>query len=96
MPFGRINFLGETIHRIHHHKVMDDKQVTINRTVNAIKVDNALCNELGRKKVSPRWVPPLLLPDQKMHQADHITEKLYMGLLDLVGFRKRLLTQSEC
>uniref|UniRef100_A0A3Q0T381 Mos1 transposase HTH domain-containing protein n=1 Tax=Amphilophus citrinellus TaxID=61819 RepID=A0A3Q0T381_AMPCI len=59
----------ENIDRV-HHMVMDDSRLTVNQIANAVgisreRVENILHNELGMSKISARWVPRLLTPDQK-------------------------------
>ena len=58
----------ENIDRV-HHMVMDDRRLTVNQIADAVaisreRVENILHKELGMSKVSTRWVPRLLTPDQ--------------------------------
>ena len=54
-----------------HQMVINDIRLTISHLANVIsisreRVENILHNELGMSKVSARWVPRLLTPDQKL------------------------------
>ena len=54
-----------------HRVVMDDSRSAVNQIANTFgisreRVENVLHNELGMLKVSARWVPGLLTPDQKL------------------------------
>ena len=60
----------ENIGRI-HQMVMNDRRLTICHLANVMsisreRVENILHNELSMSKVSARWVPRLLIPDQKL------------------------------
>ena len=73
----------EHIDRI-HQMVMKDRRLTISHLANVIsisreRVENILHNELGMSKVSARWVPRLLTPDQKL-------TKLVMSETNLARF----------
>ena len=62
--------LQENIDRI-HQMVMNKGRLTISDLTNVIsisreQVENILHNELGMSKISPRWVPWVLTPDQKL------------------------------
>ncbi|XP_029639711.1 protein GVQW3-like [Octopus sinensis] len=53
-----------------HHMVMDNKRLTIDQIPNVIsisceRIENILHNEHGMTKVSARWAPCLVTPDQK-------------------------------
>ena len=47
-------------------------------------------------KVSARWVPRLLTPDQKRKRFDMSEANLAMFEADPDGFIERFLTQDEC
>ena len=73
----------ENIDRI-HQMVMNDRRLTITHMANVIsisseRVENILHNELGMSKVSARWVPRLLTPDQKL-------TRLFMSEANLARF----------
>ena len=90
----------ENIDRI-HQMVMNNRRLTIRHLANVIsisreRVKNILHNELGMSKVSTRWVPRLLTPDQKL-------TRLVMSEANLARFEAdpdrvfaRFLTQGEC
>jgi len=53
-----------------HHLVMGDRRLTISQIASDVgisreRVEHILHNELGMSKVSARWVPRLLTPNQK-------------------------------
>ena len=80
-----------------HQMVMNDRRLIISHLANVIsisreRVENILQNELGTLKVSARWVPRLLTPDQKL-------TRLVMSEANLARFEAdpdRFLTQDEC
>ena len=86
----------ENIDRI-HQMVMNDRRLTISHLANVIsisreRVENILHNEPGMSKVSARWVPRILTPDQKLI-------RLVMSEANLARFEAdpdRFLTQDEC
>ncbi|XP_052830511.1 protein GVQW3-like [Octopus bimaculoides] len=54
----------------HIHRLINNRQLTINQIANAFNiscasVENILCNELGIMKASIWWVPRLLTSDEK-------------------------------
>jgi len=59
---------------------MDDRRLTISHTVKEVgisreRIENILHKELGLSKVSARWVPQLLAPDQK-HSVSSCHERI--------------------
>ncbi|XP_014772241.1 uncharacterized protein LOC106870622 [Octopus bimaculoides] len=90
----------ENIDRV-HRMVMDDEQMTINQVTNAIsisceRVENILNYEVGMRKVSVRWVPRLLTPNQTHTMLITSHKILTLFETDPVGFLKSLLTQDKC
>ncbi|XP_030588657.1 histone-lysine N-methyltransferase SETMAR-like [Archocentrus centrarchus] len=90
----------ENIDRV-HHMVMDDSRLTVNQIANAVgisreRVENILHNELGMSKISARWVPRLLTPDQKRTRL--VTSQANLALFEANpdDFLERFLTQDEC
>ena len=64
-----------------HRIVMGDRRVTVNQIATSVgisreRVENILHNELGMSKVSARWVPRLLTPDQKLTRLTLSQENL--------------------
>ena len=60
------------------------------------RVENILHNELGISKVSARWVPWLLTPDQKLTRLVTSEANLARFEADPDHFVERFLTQDEC
>ena len=90
----------ENIDRI-HQMVMSDRRLTISHLANVIsisreRVENILNNELGMSKVSARWVPRLLTPDQKLTRLVMSEANLARFEADPDRFFERFLTQDEC
>ncbi|KAL7374618.1 hypothetical protein ABVT39_004094 [Epinephelus coioides] len=84
-----------------HHMVMGDRRLTVNQIANAgsissERLENILHNELGMLKVSTRWVPRPLTPDQKHTRLVMSQENLPRLEADPAGFLERFLTQDEC
>uniref|UniRef100_A0A3Q0T9I4 Mos1 transposase HTH domain-containing protein n=1 Tax=Amphilophus citrinellus TaxID=61819 RepID=A0A3Q0T9I4_AMPCI len=83
------------------HMVMDDRHLTVNQRDNAVgisceRVENILHNELGMLKVSARWVPRLLMPDQKRTRLVMSQVNLAIFEPNPAGFLERFLTRDEC
>ena len=81
--------------------VMNDRRLTISHLANVIsisreRVENILHNELGMSKVSARWVPRLLTPDQKLTRLVMSEANLARFEVDPDRFVERFLTQDEC
>ena len=81
--------------------VMKDRRLTISHLANVIsisreRVENILHNELGMPKVSARWVPRLLTPDQKLTRLVMSEANLARFEADPDRFVERFLTQDEC
>ena len=90
----------ENIDRI-HQMVMNDRRLTISHLANVIsisreRVKNILHNELGMSKVSDRWVPRLLTPDQKLTRLVMSEANFARFEADPDRFVERFLTQDEC
>lgn len=90
----------ENIDRV-HHMVMDDRRLTVNQIADAVaisreRVENILHKELGMSKVSARWVPRLLTPDQKHTRLVMSQANLVLLEADPDSFLERFLTQDEC
>src|SRR5277367_4636935 len=54
-----------------HDMVMEDRRLKVNEIAETVgisreRVENFLANELGMTRVSARWVPRLLTPDQTL------------------------------
>uniref|UniRef100_A0A3Q0RHJ7 Mos1 transposase HTH domain-containing protein n=1 Tax=Amphilophus citrinellus TaxID=61819 RepID=A0A3Q0RHJ7_AMPCI len=84
-----------------HHMVMDDRRLTVNQIANAVgisqeRVGNILHNKTGMSKVSARWVPRHLTPDQKRTRL--VTSQVNLALFEANpdGFLERFLAQDEC
>ena len=80
---------------------MNDRQLTISHLANVIsisgeRVENILHNELGMSKVSARWVPRLLTPDQKLTRLVTSEANLARFAADPDRFVEHFLTQDEC
>ena len=89
----------ENIDRI-HQMVMNNTRLTISHLANAIsisreRVENIFHNELGKSKVSVRWVPRLLTPDQKLTRLVMSEANLARFEVDPDRFVERFLTQDE-
>ena len=89
----------ENIDRI-HQMVMNDRQLIISHLANVIsisreRVENILHNELGMSKVSARWVPRLLTPDQKLTRLVMSEANLARFEADPDRFVECFLTQDE-
>lgn len=90
----------ENIDRV-HKMVMDDRRLTVRYIAEIIgicqeRVHHILTNELEMTKVSARWVPRLLTPDQKRTRLDMSRENLELFEADPDGFIERFLTMDEC
>ncbi|XP_029634602.1 uncharacterized protein LOC115210258 [Octopus sinensis] len=90
----------ENIDRV-HHMVMNDRRLNVNQIANAIgisreRVENILHNELSTPKVSIRWVPRHLTPDQKYTRQVISQANLALFEANPAGFLERFLTQDEC
>ena len=90
----------ENIDRI-HQMVMNDRRLTISHLANVIsmsckQVENILHNKLGMSKVSARWVPQLLTPDQKLTRLVMSEANLSRFEADPDRFVERFLAQDEC
>ena len=84
-----------------HRIVMGDRRVTVNEIATSVgisreRVENILHNELGMSKVSARWVPRLLTPDQKLTRLTLSQENIAIFEADQASFIDRFLTQDEC
>ena len=84
-----------------HHMVMDDRRITVNQVASSVgisreRVENILHNELGMSKVSARWVPRLLTPDQKHTRLAMSQANLALFEADPASFLERFITQDEC
>lgn len=66
--------------------VMGDRGLTVNQIANAVRGENILHNELGMLKVSARWAPRLLTPDQKHTRLVMSQENLTRLEADPAGF----------
>ena len=81
--------------------VMNNRRLTISHLDNVVsisceRVENILHNELGMSKISTRWVPPLLTPDQKLTRLVMSEANLARFEADPDRFVERFLTQDEC
>ena len=84
-----------------HQLVMDDRRLTVRHIATTIgisheRVEKILSKELGMTKVSARWVPRLLTPDQKRTRLFMSRENLKRFEADPANFMERFLTQDEC
>ena len=89
----------ENIDRI-HQMVMNDRRLTISHLANVIsisreRVENILHNKLGMSKVSARWVPRILTPDQKFTRPVMSEANLARFEADPDRFDERFLTQDK-
>lgn len=89
-----------TISRL-HRAVMDDRRLTVNQLADTVgisreRVENILHSELGMSKVSARWVPRLLTPDQKLTRLSLSQANLAIFEADQDGFLDRFVTQDVC
>ena len=64
--------------------------------LSASLVENILHNKLCMSKVSARWVPQFLTPDQKLTRLVMSEANLARFEADLDQFVKHFLTQGEC
>ena len=76
--------------------VMDIRCLTVNHIVNFMsisreRVENILHKELGVSKVSARWLPLLLTPDQMLTRLVMSEANLAMFKADPDGFVGRFL-----
>ena len=83
-----------------HQMVMNDRRLIISHLADVIsisreRVENILHNELGKSKVSVRWVPRLLTPDQKLTRLVMSEANLARFEVDPDRFVERFLTQDE-
>ena len=90
----------ENIERV-HKMVMGDRRLTVTQISSAIgisreRVEFILHSELGMSKVSARWVPRLLTPDQKRTRMTMSRDNLLLFEANPVNFVERFLTQDEC
>ena len=81
--------------------VIDERHLTINHIGNAMsisreRVEDILHKELGMWEVSARWMPRLLIPDQKPYQTVMSQANLAMFEADADGVVERFLTQDKC
>ena len=58
-----------------HRMVLDDKQVTFEQIANTMNISTGsvhrvLSDIFGMSKLSARWVPRMLTPEQKLKRAD--------------------------
>ena len=79
----------------------DGWQTFVNQIANAVsisreRVQNILHNELGMLKVSARWVPRLLTPDQNHTRLVMSQANLAFFEADPANFLERFFTQEEC
>ena len=84
-----------------HQMVMNDRRLTIRSIATVIgisheRVENILTKELGMAKVSARWIPRLLNPDQKRTRLTMSKENLDLFEADPTDFIERFLTEDEC
>ena len=90
----------ENIDRI-HQMLINDRRLSISHLVNVIsisheRVKNILHIEFGMSKVSARWLPRLLTPDQKLTRLVMLKANLARFEADPDRFVERFLTQDEC
>ncbi|EYC30978.1 hypothetical protein Y032_0004g1883 [Ancylostoma ceylanicum] len=83
-----------------HDMVLDDRRVKVNEIEEALgisheRVIHILHNELGLKKLSARWVPHLLTPEQKRIRARTSAECLEIFRKNPTDFKRRLITMDE-
>ena len=90
----------ENIDRV-HKMVMDDRRLTVRFIAETVgisqdRVHHILNNELEMTKVSARWVPRLLTPDQKRTRLGMSRENLEIFEADPDDFTERFMTMDEC
>lgn len=77
------------------------RHLNVNQIANTIgisceRVENILHKELDLSKVSARWVPRLLTPDQKQTRLVMSLANLALFEADPITFLERFVTQDEC
>ncbi|XP_076044748.1 histone-lysine N-methyltransferase SETMAR-like [Oratosquilla oratoria] len=80
--------------------VMEDRrlsscQIATRMGISQERAVNILTNELGMSKVSARWVPRLLTPDQKRTRRTMSAENLELFEADREDFMARFVTMDE-
>ena len=83
-----------------HVMVLDDRRVKVHEIEEALGISrerafHILHNELGLKKLSARWVPHLLNPEQKRITVRNSAKGLEIFNRDPKDFKRRLVTVDE-
>lgn len=83
-----------------HRTVLDDRRLSIRQIANIVgvsygSVQSALTDILGMSKLSARWVPRMLTPDQKLARLETSRTLLARFQTDRADFFKRFVTQDE-
>lgn len=83
-----------------HDMVLADRRIKVREIEEAVgisyeRVTNILHQELGMRKLSARWVPHLLNPEQKRIRALTSAECLELFKKNPVDFKRRFVTMDE-
>lgn len=81
--------------------IMNDRRLTVRYIAKQVdmsheRVQNILTAKLGMVKVSARWVPRLLTPEQKLTRLRMSAENLLRFKSNPDDFMNRFVTQDEC
>ncbi|XP_076039451.1 protein GVQW3-like [Oratosquilla oratoria] len=74
---------------------LSSRQIATRMGISQERAVNNLTNELGMSKVSARWVPRLLTPDQKKTRRTMSAENLELFEADPEDFMARFVTMDE-
>ncbi|XP_076068328.1 histone-lysine N-methyltransferase SETMAR-like [Oratosquilla oratoria] len=74
---------------------LSSRQIATRMGISQERAVNILTNELGMSKVSARWVPRLLTPDQKRTRRTMSAENLELFEADPENFMARFVTMDE-
>ena len=79
---------------------MNDRRVTAKHIAETLGINDesvhiALTEILGTRKLFARWVPQMLIPDQKLNRLGNSSALLARFQSDPASFLKRIVTQDE-
>ena len=80
--------------------VMDNRRISVRYIASQLGICNGsvvtiLHHHLNLSKVSARWVPRMLTPEQKRNRIMTSTEMLTLMIVDPEGFMARIVTQDK-
>lgn len=96
-PSTSVNF--EMVDKV-HDMVLTDRRVKVREIAEALKISSGsvytmLSDVLGMSKLSSRWVPRMLTPDQKRNRVQTSKECLALLQRNKQDFWRRLVTTDE-